>query len=113
MAGTAMPIIEVTGLDDCYGTTVALDDLELQVAQRTVFGLLRPDGADKTTTVRILATLARPDAGTVTVAGHMLAASGIYAEPLTASKPSLDEVFLARQELSSLTRPTENERESQ
>ena len=47
----------------------ALDGLDLEVADGTVLGLLGPYGAGKTTTVRILATLLRPDAGAATVAG--------------------------------------------
>jgi ABC-2 type transport system ATP-binding protein len=47
----------------------ALDGLDLTVPEGTVLGLLGPIGAGKTTTVRILATLLRPDAGHATVAG--------------------------------------------
>jgi ABC-2 type transport system ATP-binding protein len=47
----------------------ALDGLDLTVDEGSVLGLLGPDGAGKTTTVRILATLLRPDAGRATVAG--------------------------------------------
>lgn len=48
----------------------ALADLNLEVAQGTVHALLGPNGAGKTTTVRTVATLLRPDAGTVEVCGH-------------------------------------------
>ena len=48
----------------------ALDGLSATVAPGEVFGLLGPNGAGKTTAVKILTTLARPDAGTATVAGH-------------------------------------------
>ena len=47
----------------------ALDGLDLTVKEGTVLGLLGPNGAGKTPTVRILATLLRPDAGHATVAG--------------------------------------------
>jgi ABC-2 type transport system ATP-binding protein len=53
-----------------YGRTHALSGLDLAVAAGTVFGLLGPNGAGKTTLVRILATLVRPDSGTVRVAGY-------------------------------------------
>jgi ABC-2 type transport system ATP-binding protein len=53
-----------------YGRTHALSGLDLSVATGTVFGLLGPNGAGKTTLVRILATLVKPDSGTVRVAGH-------------------------------------------
>jgi ABC-2 type transport system ATP-binding protein len=48
----------------------ALDGLSVTVAAGEVFGLLGPNGAGKTTAVKILTTLARPDAGSATVAGH-------------------------------------------
>ena len=52
------------GLVKRYGSTVALDGLDLAVPAGTVCGLLGPNGAGKTTAVRILATLLRLDGGT-------------------------------------------------
>jgi ABC-2 type transport system ATP-binding protein len=51
---------------------VALDGLSLTVAPGEVFGLLGPNGAGKSTAVKILTTLAQPDAGQAIVAGHDL-----------------------------------------
>jgi len=53
-----------------FGTTRALDGINLEVPTGTVFGLLGPNGAGKTTAVRILATLLRPDGGHARVCGH-------------------------------------------
>ena len=61
--------IEVRGLRKEYGSTVALDGIDLDVPEATVLGLLGPNGAGKTTTVRILATLLRPTAGSARVLG--------------------------------------------
>lgn len=52
-----------------FGSTRALDGIDVQVPQGTVVGLLGPNGAGKTTAVRILSTLLRPDAGWARVAG--------------------------------------------
>ncbi|HEX3317110.1 MAG TPA: ATP-binding cassette domain-containing protein [Solirubrobacteraceae bacterium] len=52
------------------GDVRALAGLDFTVEPGTVFGLLGPNGAGKSTAVKILTTLSRPDAGTVTVAGH-------------------------------------------
>src|ERR1700722_6510313 len=62
--------IEATGLRKSFGKVKALDGLDLTVPAGRVCALLGPNGAGKTTAVRILATLARPDAGTARVAGH-------------------------------------------
>jgi daunorubicin/doxorubicin transport system ATP-binding protein len=62
--------IEASGLVKTFGTTRAVDGLELTVPQGGVFGLLGPNGAGKTTTIRILTTLTRPDAGQARVLGH-------------------------------------------
>jgi ABC-2 type transport system ATP-binding protein len=53
-----------------YGQTHALRGIDLTVAAGTVCGLLGPNGAGKTTVVRILTTLAVPDAGRAQVAGY-------------------------------------------
>ena len=50
--------------------SVALDHVDLTVAEGTVFALLGPNGAGKTTLVRILSTLIAADAGQVQVGGH-------------------------------------------
>jgi ABC-2 type transport system ATP-binding protein len=51
----------------------AVDDLSLSIPKGQLFGLLGPDGAGKTTTIRILATVLKPTAGKVEVAGLDLA----------------------------------------
>ena len=63
------PMIEAEGLAKHYGQTQALASVGFAVPAGTILGLLGPNGAGKTTAVRILATLALPDAGRATVAG--------------------------------------------
>jgi ABC-2 type transport system ATP-binding protein len=67
---TAAPALEAVGLRKSFGTTVALDGVDLHVDAGTIFALLGPNGAGKTTTVQILSTLVRADAGEARVAGH-------------------------------------------
>src|SRR5436189_3682213 len=62
--------IVVEGLVKSFGSVVALDGIDLDVAQGTVFGLLGPNGAGKTTAVRILSTILPPDAGRAEVLGR-------------------------------------------
>src|SRR5580692_6850208 len=65
--------IAVSGLRKSYGDKVVLDGIDLDVPAGTVFSLLGPHGAGKTTTVKVLTTLVKADGGTVRVAGHDLA----------------------------------------
>jgi ABC-2 type transport system ATP-binding protein len=62
--------IEAMGLTKDFGTTRAVDGLDLTVDSGSVYGFLGPNGAGKTTTIRMLATLLRPDGGTARVLGH-------------------------------------------
>ncbi len=65
--------IEAEGLVKTFGTTRALDGVDLRARQGTVLGLLGPNGAGKTTAVRVLATLLRADGGTARVGGYDVA----------------------------------------
>src|SRR3954465_11814064 len=58
------------GLRKRYGRTQALDGLDLIAERGQVVAVLGPNGAGKTTFVRTVATLLRPDDGTLRVAGH-------------------------------------------
>ncbi|TCO48924.1 ABC transporter ATP-binding protein [Actinocrispum wychmicini] len=63
------PAVEVSGLVKRYGSTTAVDGLELRLARGQVLALLGPNGAGKTTTVEICEGFVKPDAGSVTVLG--------------------------------------------
>src|ERR687884_1358358 len=63
-------IIEAHGLEKRYGKVRALDGLDIVAESGQVLAVLGPNGAGKTTFVRTVATLLRPDAGTLRVAGH-------------------------------------------
>jgi ABC-2 type transport system ATP-binding protein len=62
--------VRAEALVKTFGSTRALDGIDLEIPTGTVLGLLGPNGAGKTTAVRILTTLLRPDSGRATVAGH-------------------------------------------
>ncbi len=61
--------ISVRGLRKSYGSQLAVDGIDLEVARGEVFSLLGPNGAGKTTTVEILEGFRRRDAGEVSVLG--------------------------------------------
>lgn len=68
--GRGTNAVEVRGLVKHYGSTKALDGVDLDVSQGTVLGVLGPNGAGKTTLVRCLSTLILPDSGHAVVAGY-------------------------------------------
>jgi ABC-2 type transport system ATP-binding protein len=61
--------IRAEGLSKHYGSTVALDELDLVVEPGEVYGYLGPNGAGKTTTIRLMLGLHRPTAGLVELFG--------------------------------------------
>jgi ABC-2 type transport system ATP-binding protein len=63
------PAIRTQGLGKRYGSTYALRDLDLDIAQGEVVGYLGPNGAGKTTTIRLLLGLIRPSAGRAEIFG--------------------------------------------
>ena len=69
MPAQADAAIVVSGLDKSFGTTKALDQLDLTVRTGEVHGFLGPNGAGKSTTIRVLLGLLRPDAGAASVLG--------------------------------------------
>jgi ABC-2 type transport system ATP-binding protein len=66
-------IIETRGLTKRFGELTAVDHLDLTVGKGEIFGLVGPDGAGKTTTLRMLCGLMDPSEGSASVAGHDVA----------------------------------------
>jgi heme ABC exporter ATP-binding subunit CcmA len=62
-------MIAAVGLRKSYGATVVLEDVSLDVPAGQCLALLGPNGAGKTTLLRLLATLARPNAGSLRIEG--------------------------------------------
>lgn len=69
IAGATEPTIRVQGLTRRFGTTNAVDDLSFDVARGELFGLVGPDGAGKTTTLRMLAGVLKPSSGDAVLGG--------------------------------------------
>ena len=64
------PIISTRDLTRRFGTQVAVDSLNLEILQGEIFGLVGPDGAGKSTALRLICGLMQPSSGEVIVAGH-------------------------------------------
>jgi ABC-2 type transport system ATP-binding protein len=94
--------IEASGLAKSFGTTRAVDGVDLSVPTGTVYGFLGPNGAGKTTTIRMLATLLEPDAGTARVLGHDVVREAEAVRrrvSLTGQFASVDEEITGRENL--------------
>jgi ABC-2 type transport system ATP-binding protein len=95
-------MIEAEGLRKRFGSTQALDGLDLEVQAGKILGVLGPNGAGKTTAVRVLTTLSRPDQGSARVAGHDVVAEADAVRRsigVTAQGATVDEALSGRQNL--------------
>jgi ABC-2 type transport system ATP-binding protein len=63
-------LAETKDLTRRYGSSIAIDQLNLQIPQGAIYGFIGPNGAGKTTTMRILTTLLLPNSGEAHVAGY-------------------------------------------
>ncbi len=63
-------LVETQDLTQIYGSSTAVDSLNLQIPEGAIYGFIGPNGAGKTTTMRILTTLLRPTSGQAWVGGH-------------------------------------------
>ncbi len=64
------PAIDIRGLRHAYKNHVAVSNVSFTVARQSIHGFVGPNGAGKTTTLKVLATLLRPQMGSVGVFGH-------------------------------------------
>ena len=81
VATASTPAARVCRLRKVFGTTVAVDGIDLEVPDGAVLGMLGPNGSGKTTLIRMLLGLTRPTAGTVELLGHPVPAAADRALP--------------------------------
>lgn len=95
-------IIDVSGLKKSFGKREVLKGVDFKVKKGQVFSLLGSNGAGKTTVIRILSTLSRPNEGTVAICGH-----NVVTEPtkvrscisLTGQYAAVDEMLTGRENM--------------
>src|SRR5512138_761504 len=63
-------VIKTEQLGRTFGSTIAVDALNLEISRGELFGLVGPDGAGKTTVMRLLSAILLPTSGKAWVAGH-------------------------------------------
>ncbi len=96
------PAIAVQGLEKSFKDLHVLGGVDLEIARGSIFALLGSNGSGKTTTVKILSTLLKADAGTVTVNGYDVAAQGAQVREsisLTGQFAAVDEILTGRENL--------------
>ena len=97
-----MTAIQVRGLEKSYKTLRVLRGVDFDVARGSIFALLGSNGAGKTTAVRILSTLLKPDAGTAAINGFdvVTQADDVRAAiSLTGQFAAVDEILSGRENL--------------
>jgi ABC-2 type transport system ATP-binding protein len=96
------PAIRVQGMEKSYKELHVLRGVDFEVAPGSIFALLGSNGAGKTTIVRILSTLLRPDAGTATVNGFDVTEDPLRVREsisLTGQFAAVDEILSGRENL--------------
>jgi len=97
-----MMMIETQGLRKSFGKQVVLDGIDLGVAEGTIFALLGSNGAGKTTIVKILTTLLKPDGGSARVNGFDVLTQPTRVREsfsLTGQFAAVDEILTGRENL--------------
>jgi ABC-2 type transport system ATP-binding protein len=96
------PAIHVHALEKSYDELRVLRGVDFDVARGSIFALLGSNGAGKTTVVKILSTLLKPDAGTATVDGFAVATQPANVREsisLTGQFAAVDEILTGRENL--------------
>jgi ABC-2 type transport system ATP-binding protein len=102
MRALTAPALHVQGLEKSFGELRVLRDVDFDVARGSIFALLGSNGAGKTTVVRILSTLLKPDAGTASVAGFDVVTQPAHVREsisLTGQFAAVDEILTGRENL--------------
>jgi ABC-2 type transport system ATP-binding protein len=96
------PVIAVHGLEKSFKDVHVLRGVDLEIARGSIFALLGSNGSGKTTTVKILSTLLKADAGTVMVNGYDVTTQGARVREsisLTGQFTAVDEILTGRENL--------------
>jgi len=73
--------LECAGLAKSFASVAALDGADLEIVSGHLTALLGPSGCGKSTLLRVIAGFERPDTGTVSVSGRVVAGAGVHVPP--------------------------------
>ncbi|MEM8620460.1 MAG: ABC transporter ATP-binding protein [Actinomycetota bacterium] len=79
--GASPPAIAAEHVVKRFGSTVAVDDASVDVADGEIVAVLGPSGSGKTTMLRVVAGFEQPDGGEVWIGGRQVAGDGAWVEP--------------------------------
>jgi len=85
-------MIKLTDLTKDYGTTIAVNNLNLSVAAGEIYGFIGPNGAGKTTTIRMMGGILAPTSGTIIIGGLNIAENPVNVKKIIGFVP--DRPFL-------------------
>lgn len=88
-----MALLEIHGLEKSFGDKQVLKGLELNVPERSIFGFIGKNGTGKTTTMKMILGLLRPDSGTITVAGEKVSYGQTATNRLIGYLPDVPEFY--------------------
>jgi len=86
--------VEVSSLTKSFGELVAVDHVSFQVKKGELFGFLGPNAAGKTTTIRILTGVIKPDEGTAAVFGYDILREGLRTKQLMGIVPEMANAYV-------------------
>jgi ABC-2 type transport system ATP-binding protein len=88
------PALEVINLTKYYGEVLAVDHISYQIKKGELFGFLGPNAAGKTTTIRMLTGVIKPDGGEASVFGYSIVEEGIEARQLMGIVPEMANAYV-------------------
>jgi ABC-2 type transport system ATP-binding protein len=86
--------VEVTNLTKHYGELVAVDHISFQVKKGELFGFLGPNAAGKTTTIRMLTGVIKPDDGAASIFGYSILRKGLKTRQLIGIVPEMANAYV-------------------
>ena len=86
--------VEVSNLTKQFGDLVAVDHVSFQVRQGELFGFLGPNAAGKTTTIRMLTGVIKPDEGTAAIFGYDIGKEGLRTRQLMGIVPEMANAYV-------------------